>query len=301
ARANFTVSIAPTGLAVQATLFGATPVLSWSAVPGAAQYDVWVNALTTPASVAVRNTAVTGTSLSLTSLAAGSYRAWVRARDVGGGNYSWSSGLDFQVQRAPVVRITSGTAVSGTPNFTWTAVSGAARYQLWVSNQANVAVINRSDLTQTSWTPSVPLAAGTYRVWVRAIDSTGAFSAWSTALTFTVANIESPQNDTVLSTILTSFQNGSDETDEMALQAHLFSDAMFPVTTRHTPSENPAVRRNTADEAETTVDPLSSATTNRIPISGTDCLPSSRSDHELPVPGWPLCHQTDELQISSKS
>ncbi|MFN9976147.1 MAG: hypothetical protein ACK58T_40245, partial [Phycisphaerae bacterium] len=71
-----------------------------------------------------------------------------------------------------------------------------------------MAVINRSDLTQTSWTPSVPLAAGTYRVWVRAIDSTGAFSAWSTALTFTVANIESPQNDTVLSTILTSFQNG---------------------------------------------------------------------------------------------
>lgn len=125
-------------------------------------------------------------------MTAGSYRAWVRARDAQGGSYAWTPTFSFEVQRAARVLTPTGTANSSTPLISWTAVSGAARYELWVSNlNTLVRVIHFTDITSTRFQPAANLVPGQYRVWVRAIDGNGVSAAWSTPANFTVAQIRS--------------------------------------------------------------------------------------------------------------
>ena len=191
-RMVFQVSLAPNNVSVTSTAFNGTPVLGWSAVPGATQYEVWVDNQTTNTSRAVHNTSVTATSLALSGLTAGSYRAWVRARDAQGGSYAWTSTFPFEVQRAAGVLTPIGTANSSAPLISWTAVSGAARYELWVSNLDTLErVIHFTDITSTRFQPTANLIPGQYRVWVRAIDGNGVSAAWSTPANFTVARITS--------------------------------------------------------------------------------------------------------------
>lgn len=82
----------------------------------------------------------------------------------------------------------SGSTTDTTPTISWTAVSGASRYDLWVDNltTGQNQVLRRTDLAGTSFTPSHPLAAGTYRAWVRAVSAAGQSSDWSASLDFTV-------------------------------------------------------------------------------------------------------------------
>lgn len=191
-RIVITVSLIPASVNVTSTAFNGTPVLGWNAVPGATQYEVWVDNQTTNTSRVVHNTSVTATSLSLSGLTAGSYRAWVRARDIQGGSYAWTSPFQFEVQRATRVLTPSGTANSSAPLISWTAVSGAARYELWVSNlDTLVRVIHFTNLTSTTFQPAVNLVAGNYRVWIRAIDGNGVAAAWSVPANFTVARTDS--------------------------------------------------------------------------------------------------------------
>ena len=78
------------------------------------------------------------------------------------------------------------------PLFSWRAVEGAVRYELWANlvNQQQ-GVINHTQLfTNSVSEPSSPqppppvLPAGTYRVWVRAISSTGVEGPWSDSVVF---------------------------------------------------------------------------------------------------------------------
>jgi hypothetical protein len=60
---------------------------------------------------------------------------------------------------------------------------------LWVSKRDGTGVvINRTDITSTSFTPISGLAPNQYRAWVRAVTSTGVFSVWSAYVDFTVAD-----------------------------------------------------------------------------------------------------------------
>lgn len=192
ARIVITVNLIPDGLAVTSPSLNGTPIFSWNSVPGATQYEVWVNNLTTATSKVVHNTAVTSTSLSLAGLTSGSYRAWVRARDSKGGNYTWTTPFDFEVQRAPRVLSPVGATGTATPLFSWTAVSGAARYELWVTNMDTVIrVIHVTDITATSFQSLASLSSGNYRTWVRAIDAGNVPTVWSTPANFAVAGLNS--------------------------------------------------------------------------------------------------------------
>jgi uncharacterized delta-60 repeat protein len=166
----------------------ATPTIAWSAVTYAGKYDLWVDNLTTGASQVIRQQNLTGTSFTPSAnLPFGSYRMWIRAFNGAGTPGAWSAGADFRIA-APTVTGPVGTASSDTPTITWSAVDGAARYDLWVDNVSTGAsqVMRRSDLTTNSATPASPLAAGVYRVWVRALDAAGNSTAWSAASDFTV-------------------------------------------------------------------------------------------------------------------
>lgn len=191
-----TVNLSPQLLHVTSGSFSTAPTVSWSAVPGASRYEVWINNISSGGGVFYHgNNNVSGTSYTLPALpAAGNYRVWVRVRDAQGANFAWSSALDFEVNRPPRVLTPLGGGQSSTPNFSWTGVSGAVRYELWVSVLSPVVtrVLHHVNLTALSYTPTLALSAGSYRTWIRAFDSSGATTNWSPGYDFTVAQQLTP-------------------------------------------------------------------------------------------------------------
>jgi len=196
------VNFAPAGISVTATGLASTPSLTWLPVGGVALYDVWIDNLTTGAPAVVRNTSVQGTTLALSGLPSASYRAFVRGRDLpGGGFYAWSAGFNFEVGRAPRIVSPTGNGQPVRPAITWTSVSGAVRYEIWLANlTTGMREFSETNLLSTSYTPTSDLTtSNNYRVWIRAFDSSGMTSAWSAPVTFNIAsgsaksaNIQSP-------------------------------------------------------------------------------------------------------------
>ena len=191
-----TAFTAPTLNAPSGAIYSAEPTLTWTAVAGADHYDVWVDDQTTGQSPVLRNQDVTGTSWTPTTpLNLGdSYVWWVRALNSTDSDAGpWSSSLDFTVTplAAPTLSGPSGSTTSAEPAFSWTAVTGAGHYDIWVDDTTTgkQAVVRNQDVQGTTWAPSTPLQAGdSYRWWVRAIDSTSTNNGpWSGSLSFTVS------------------------------------------------------------------------------------------------------------------
>jgi len=188
-QARIKVSYAPTELSVVAKSLKSTPTLSWLSVGGAALYDVWINNQTTGVT-AVRNSSVVGTKLELLDLPQASYRAFVRGRDLpGGADYLWSTAFNFELGRAPRITSPTGNGQPGRPTITWTSVSGAARYEIWMSNlTTGIRAVSDANLLLPSYTPTTNLtSSNNYRVWIRAFDGSGAATQWSSSATFTIA------------------------------------------------------------------------------------------------------------------
>ncbi|MEZ6121696.1 MAG: hypothetical protein R3C49_00815 [Planctomycetaceae bacterium] len=71
----------------------------------------------------------------------------------------------------------------------WKRSMYSSRYILHVRNLTTGGIAIREDsLTGTSFTPAAALASGNYRVWVKAIGSTGIFTdgQWSIGLNFPI-------------------------------------------------------------------------------------------------------------------
>lgn len=217
-RATINVNYAPSQVAVTGSSLSSQPTLTWSAVNGAAQYQVWVNNLSTGATAVINKANVQTTSLAMNTLPAGSYRTWVRGRDLNGGAYyAWSTAFDFEIGRSPRVLGPLNTVQSALPTITWTAVAGAIRYEIWLTNlTTGQRVAADSNLPSTSFTPAQNLPSGnSFRVWIRGFDSLGTATAWSSAVNFSIAS-NSLAPSTIGSELLT--------VDELALE-HVFASA----------------------------------------------------------------------------
>lgn len=171
----------------------AAPLIVWSRVTDAAHYSV---------SFSYGPTGSTG-SLPLTqhnvksnllqldqALEPGDYQVAVTAYDADG------SALGSSLKRF-VVKATAGTPViygpvgnesSTRPVFTWSAVTNATRYILWVNDVGNNVnrFILKNDLTSSVFVPDTTLPAGDYRAWVRAYSGAVPVSGWSSAADFSV-------------------------------------------------------------------------------------------------------------------
>lgn len=167
------VSYGPENLEANAVSFLTTARVSWGAVAGATAYDVWVDNLTTNTTQFVRNTNVAATTLSLPSLTVGSYRAWIRAKDVNGALYAWSAPLSFEFQKAVRVLGPPASPSVPRPQFSWTAVAGALNYELVIADTSLTPLQTHSNLTDVYFTPDTDLAAGSYRAWITAFDGSG--------------------------------------------------------------------------------------------------------------------------------
>lgn len=95
----------------------------------------------------------------------------------------------------PVVSVPAWT-LSQRPVITWNAIPGAASYTVWIRNvSTGTDRFLVTSVTTTSLTPTTDLGIGVFRVWVQAVGSAGAESAWSTERTFRVAtpvNVTAP-------------------------------------------------------------------------------------------------------------
>lgn len=190
------VSYGPTGIQANAIDFNSSSSLSWATVPGATAYDVWVDNLTTSTAQVVRNTNVAITTLGMPGLTVGSYRAWVRAKDVNGASYAWGAPLSFEFRKAVRVLGPPASPSVPRPQFSWTAVAGATSYQLVIADTLLNPIRTESNLTDVYFTPDTDLAAGNYRAWITAFDGSGN-SFVGAVFSFAVADaeIETQQGD----------------------------------------------------------------------------------------------------------
>ena len=74
-----------------------TPKIQWTPAANAVKYELWVDNVGGPSKVIHSTNVTTNSYRPTTALAAGTYRAWVRAFDATGAASVWSLALDFRV------------------------------------------------------------------------------------------------------------------------------------------------------------------------------------------------------------
>jgi hypothetical protein len=178
------------------SLFSSFPTLTWSPVLGATVYELLLKNRRTGATVAAVPSISSTTWTPSTALPVGDYSWSVRARIgtvlVG----SWSATRDFNNGGRPILLTSSGTTTDRTPSIEWAGIQGAASYSVWFVRVDTKAVVVRGDnLTGTSFTPPTDLAPGQYRVWLRAISTTGTSSVSDSFITITITNLDETDRD----------------------------------------------------------------------------------------------------------
>ncbi|MFN8706685.1 MAG: hypothetical protein ACK50J_08395, partial [Planctomyces sp.] len=191
---TFTVAPRATLTGPEAVSITSTPEFEWQPVAGAVSYDILIQPRVGNTVTASANGLTTTSWTPSSPIADGEYRWWVRANGPSGIPVLWSDTRLLTIGGRPSFTIPSGTASSRTPTITWAPVTGAVRYELWMTRLSNGVVTNLTNLTTTSYTPPTDLAPGTYRLWVRVVSATNRFSAYSTAIDLTIVQTEYPQN-----------------------------------------------------------------------------------------------------------
>ena len=159
------------------------PTISWNALPGAVRYDLWIDNAATGQSQVIRETALTGTSWTPTAnLTMGTYRVWVRGFDAAGVGTSWSVPQEFMVVPAPVAISPIDATFNRTPEFQWTAVTGAARYQILLRNPNTGTTVFQEFVTTNFFVAPARLSDGPYRWQVRALGPQGQSSEFFAAV-----------------------------------------------------------------------------------------------------------------------
>jgi hypothetical protein len=191
----------------------ANPTFRWTTTtPAAAAYDITVF------NVSLGKTAFTVTNLTTPSYVVPTanrlgefvYRAQVRAKNVSGDSTAWSAPYIFRVNipdpTTPVLIGPGDTSTDTTPTFSWRHTSTSFSYEILVRDllrneditlQARTFSLDPGGQTASYTLPAAnALKPGTYRFWVRAVNSLGQLSSWSVSKTFviTVQLDTNPQN-----------------------------------------------------------------------------------------------------------
>lgn len=167
------------------TITNTRPTFTWPVIDGATRYVIWVNDDTNNLVATVFDSEIKTTSYTpVDALLPGNHRVWIRAFDSSGALTPWSAASPFVVAEtvgAPIITAPAATINSPIPDITWTAVTGAATYDVEVLNTltGNSVAYTATGITTTVHRPTSALAAGTYDIRVRSIDAVGGPSAWS--------------------------------------------------------------------------------------------------------------------------
>ena len=180
---DFQVVGGPTLLGPASSTFNTRPSFSWTNMSGTVGgtesvvpvYDFRLDVIL-PNNVVQANfrtaSGLTSPSYTLpTALPVGQYRAMVLAR-TSDTTSNYSNFVEFYVGGNPVVNAI-GSTTDTTPTISWKAVDGASGYQIFIALDSNptVPVVQQLGIGSLSYTPTVPLVRGKYRVWVRAVNA----------------------------------------------------------------------------------------------------------------------------------
>ena len=187
-----TTLTAPT-VTLKADAASGQPVISWSKVGGATQYEVYRSATGKANSFSIirRTSALTYTD---TTAAAGNTYYYVVRAISGSVKSAFCPAQSIQYAitslNAPTMTLTS--AASGQPVVSWTKVSGAAQYEVYRStNGKNFSIVRRT--AALSYTDTSAAAGTTYYYQVRAINGSvkSAFCA-AQSIQYAVASLNAP-------------------------------------------------------------------------------------------------------------
>ncbi|MEJ7591909.1 MAG: GEVED domain-containing protein [Planctomycetaceae bacterium] len=205
----FRVSTPPTLVGPVGRTPVANPTLSWQSVPGALNYEIWINNNSVPVGSLYNQTGITSLSYTVpANLPIGEYSFWVRARNAFGFNSNWSVEQKFQIVTSPVLTGPSASTFIKRPTFNWTNMmttlrsfpAGAARYEfrLYAPDPVTFKYVELpqytvTNLTTNSYTIPTDLPSNFYRAYVVATadgrpsaNVPATRSNWSFALEFFV-------------------------------------------------------------------------------------------------------------------
>jgi len=159
------------------------PQISWTEIPGAQRYELWVNNTTTGQGRVIHESNLSSTSFSAAAgLEFGTYAVWVRAVNSFGQVGDWSEVVLFDI--GPQLLTPTGSSFRVPTEFTWTTVPGVASFEIYI--QVGATVIRQAGLTNPSYSPTTTLAAGTHLWWVRGVAANGRAGRWSAPAEFSV-------------------------------------------------------------------------------------------------------------------
>ncbi len=178
----------------------ASPTLTWYEPSGMAlattSYDVryWLASGNAPASPNVTTRQYAAATVPLSgSLAPGTYKWQVRAKDAFGTTQGWSAIGDFVVGGAAPALTTPDGVQFGIADraMSWQPVPSAASYVLRTATNASMTTgVTSWPTMQTTGTPKAAFSYGTTYYWdVQALSSAGTVLATSPARTFTVRTV----------------------------------------------------------------------------------------------------------------
>ena len=155
--------------------------LSWTAVSGAVRYKLLVwDSGNNWRQIGGDNLA--GTSHTHSDVTAGTtYYYTISAVNVDGETSAWSeyASVTVSASSASAPALTA-EATENAIKLSWTAVTEAVRYELWVWDSVNgLQQIGGDNLTGTSYTHTDVTAGTTYYYTIRAVNADGETSAWS--------------------------------------------------------------------------------------------------------------------------
>lgn len=183
-----------------------TPTLTWSNVSEATVYHLQVDNNSDFSSPIYDNNALTGQSYTFGApISTGQYYWRVRCgdgEDWSGFSSAWSFTISILQTPVTVSPGNGGTIIDSEPTFVWRTAPGAVRYHIQVDNSPafDSPLFNNSNVTDTAYQASTPIAAGTYYWHVRAFDNF-VWSSYSGSWSFSTSAPQAPQ--------LTSPGNGS--------------------------------------------------------------------------------------------
>ncbi len=169
---------------------------TWDASPAATSYEIWLTDNTTGTINHYVNVQAP-TTLNLTS--GHNYTWWVRSvpTTMDGVLSPWSSAAYIQVAlaAAPTPIGPLGNNFLAKPTFSWTPISGATAYDLWVDDTTTgqSQILRNMNVTATSFTPATALPQNHNFVWyVRAWFNNNYCTVWSSANAFNVTQAPPP-------------------------------------------------------------------------------------------------------------
>ncbi len=208
---------APIGISPNGTNETNPVTLTWQADPAADRYWLWVddqpnwkewdNNAITPVEAGCSGGSGTCAFTLPVNLTDGNKQWWVLAFYGQSGHSGWSAPLSFSVNgsgsggsipAAGVGISPSGTTESNPVTLTWQADAAAARYWVWVNNNAGLKEWDSDTITPTlagcgsgsgqcAYTLPADLTDGSKVWWVLPIGAQGGSTAWSPSLSFSVS------------------------------------------------------------------------------------------------------------------